>query len=395
MSRSGKSMSSGWRSTGNWRPPGGKSGGKPAPPPASRREAQGSRLRPNEAFFSHCGTFEDVSISVILVVMTTPAAIHEFAGAEPAPPAVVNEFASAGSNDSEPTLAELTDALPLLAAREVRLPIGEGEHGIVTLIDAMPRLVPRGSIGPEVAIAQAARVSYAAGTKVVSKDEDLLRYLLRNNHMTPFEMIVLKFRVRAPLFTARQWMRHRAGAFNEESARYSEVGSELYVPLPEEVKAQSAANKQGAGDAPAPATASDFINGVKAAYNTSARAYMASLDGGIAREQARIVMPEGRFTTFFWTVNLRNLFGFLMLRMDSHAQDNIRAYAHAIRGILGAYCPAACRAFDDYQFDAMSLTRLEVDALRANSDRAPGMSAREVGDWKRKRARLTTAPKQD
>lgn len=320
--------------------------------------------------------------------MSTPSAIHEFAGAELAEPASA-ELAA----DAEPAPAELCDALPVLAAREVRLPIGVGEHGIVTLIDAMPRLIPRDSIGPEVAIVQAARVSYAAGTKVLSKDEDLLRYLLRNNHMTPFEMITLKFRVRAPLFTARQWMRHRTGAFNEESARYSEVGSELYVPLPAEVKTQSTTNKQGAGAAPADATAADFIDGVKGAYNGSAQAYMAALDAGITREQARIVMPEGRFTTFFWTVNLRNLFGFLMLRMDPHAQDNIRAYAHAIRGILGAYCPVACRAFDDYQFNALTLSRLEVDALRADANRVPGMSDREVGDWKRKRARLTAVPK--
>ncbi len=297
-------------------------------------------------------------------------------------PAAISEFAA--EPETEP---ELYDALPARAAREVRIPLGQGGHGMVTLVDAMPRLVPRGSLGPEAAIVQAARVSYGAGTKAVSDDEVLTRYLMRHQHMTPFEMVQLKWRVRAPLFTARQWMRHRSGGFNEESARYSDVGAdELYVPLPDEVKGQSTANRQGAGAALLPVAVDNFLDGVRAAYNAGAATYVSALDGGVARELARVVLPEGRFTTFYWTVNLRNMFGFLMLRMDPHAQDNIRAYANAMRGILGAYCPVACRAFDNYMFGAVTLTTLEVSALRAGVDRAPGMTKREETEWCQKRA---------
>ena len=279
--------------------------------------------------------------------------------------------------------AELVDALPPPARREVRI----GQHGFVRLVDAMPRLVQPGGLGPEAAIVQAARVSYGAGTRTAQGDEALMRYLFRHAHMTPFEMVTLKWCVRAPLFTARQWMRHRAGAFNEESARYSVVGTEFYAPEPRSVLAQSTTNRQGTGAALQPEEVATFLADVDAAYADDRKTYGAALDSGVARELARIVLPEGRYTTFYWTVSLRNLFGFLELRMDGAAQENIREYAGAIYQVLGAYCPLARRAFDDYRREAVTLSALEIHALQTG-ELPPEASARERAEWALKRARL-------
>lgn len=285
------------------------------------------------------------------------------------------------------------DALP--AVRAATIALGAGQHGSVMLIDAMPRLVPEGSIGPEIAIVRAARVSYGAGTKSVSSDTNLVRHLMRNSHMTPFEMITLTFRVCAPKFTSLQWMRHRTGSYNEESARYSVIGSDCYVPEADEVKCQSASNRQGAEHVANDDTAKEFISGVQVVCDTARRVYDAAIKGGIAREIARIVLPEGRYTTFYWTVNLRNAFGFLKLRMDSHAQDDIREYAHAVWGILRAYCPVACAAFEDYQLNAINLTALELGALRGDAEplKSARMCDREKNEWKVKRVKL--APESD
>jgi thymidylate synthase (FAD) len=275
------------------------------------------------------------------------------------------------------------DALPPPAEREVAV----GRHGFVRLVDVMPRLVRAGGLGPEAAVVQAARVSYGAGTKTSQGDESLLRYLLRHAHMTPFEMVTLKWCVRAPLFTARQWMRHRAGAFNETSARYSAIETEFYMPEPESVVAQSTANRQGGGAGLRPDVVEAFLSGAASAFAGGRGAYDAALDSGVSRELARIVLPEGRFTTFYWTVNLRNLFGFLELRMDGAAQENIREYAAAIHRVLGAYCPIATRAFDDYRRNAVTLTAPELVALRTGELPAE-TSARERAEWLAKKERL-------
>jgi thymidylate synthase (FAD) len=285
--------------------------------------------------------------------------------------------------------AKEIDTLP--ASRTTQIELGNGQHGSVMLIDAMPRLVPEGSIGPEIAITRAARVSYGAGTKTVSDDTNLVRHLMRNKHMTPFEAITLTFRIVAPKFTATQWMRHRTGSYNEESARYSVVGSDCYLPEPDEVKQQSTANRQGADHATADSVTEGFIDGVRVAYSAAKSVYDAAIECGISREMARIVLPEGRYTTFYWTVNLRNAFSFLELRMDSHAQDNIREYANAIWGILCKFCPVACAAFDDYHLNAVTLSALEIRALRegeAKPSEARNMSTRERTEWKAKRAKI-------
>jgi len=292
-------------------------------------------------------------------------------------------------------MAELkeVDALPVI--REAKIRLGCDQHGSVKLIDAMPRLIPEGSIGPEAAIVQAARVSYGAGTKIVTEDRNLVNYLMRNKHMTPFEMVVLKFRIVAPKFTATQWMRHRAGSFNEESARYSEISSECYVPDNAEVKVQSETNKQGGGALAEENVAAQFARDVADVCEHARRVYEGARKQGVAREMARIVLPEGRYTTFYWQVNLRNLFGFLELRMDPHAQDNIRAYATAIWGILRGYCPVACDAFERYVINAVALTAPEILELQAHlcpepttQDRKRGLTGRERTEWMVKRSRL-------
>jgi thymidylate synthase (FAD) len=299
----------------------------------------------------------------------------------PAPPAAPAAPAAAPAETAD---KDLVDALPPRELREVMI----GQHGFVRLVDVMPRLVAPGGLGPEAAIVQAARVSYGAGTKTVRTDEGLLRYLLRCEHMTPFEMVELKFCVRAPIFTARQWMRHRAGSFNEESARYSKVDTDFFVPDPASVLAQSTTNRQGTGAPLQPEIVDSFLAGAAAAYDGDRRAYDAALEAGVARELARMVLPEGRYTTFYWKVNLRNLFGFLELRMDDAAQEDIRNYAGAIHRILKAYCPVAVRAFDDYRRNAVTLSALEIRALRTGELPAEA-SARERAEWDQKKARLS------
>jgi thymidylate synthase (FAD) len=288
-----------------------------------------------------------------------------------------------GEGGGELADEELVDALPAGPLREVKI----DELGFVRFVDAMPRLVQMGGLGPEAAVVQAARVSYGAGTKTVRTDEALLRYLLRHEHLTPFEMVSLKFCVRAPLFTARQWLRHRSAAANEESARYSVIEPAFYVPAAEDVRAQSGANRQGAGEQLGAGDAEGFREAARKSFEAGHAIYSAALDAGVARELARIVLPEGRYTTFYWTVSLRNLFGFLKLRMNAAAQDNIRAYARALHGLARLYCPLALRAFDDFVLGAVTLSAPELDALRLGVPPA-GMSAREKADWAQKKKAL-------
>jgi thymidylate synthase (FAD) len=283
----------------------------------------------------------------------------------------------AGDADAAP----LVDAMP--PPGECEVPIGE--FGSVRLIDVMPRLVVKGDLGPEAAIVQAARVSYGAGTKTISSDEALLRYLLRSSHMTPFEMIELKFRVRAPIFTARQWFRHRSGSFNEESARYSELRTDFYAP--DHLSAQASANRQGSGAPLAADAAATVWARMEAAYEMVRESYEAALRAGVSREIARIILPVGVYTTFYWKTNLRNLLGFLTLRMDPAAQGDIRSYADAIYHLLGLYCPIARTAFNDYVLKAETFSALEIVGLQTGS-LPPGASARERAEFAKKLARI-------
>ncbi|SLN57353.1 Thymidylate synthase ThyX [Falsiruegeria litorea R37] len=233
------------------------------------------------------------------------------------------------------------------------------DHGFVRVIDYM---------GDDAAICQAARVSYGKGTKSVQNDEGLIRYLMRHWHSTPFEMCELKLHVKLPVFVARQWIRHRTANVNEYSARYSILDREFYIPAPDQMAAQSVINNQGRGEALQGEEAARVLEMLK---GDSMRAYdhyeeMISQDGqqGLARELARMNLPANIYTQWYWKVDLHNLFHFLRLRADSHAQYEIRVYAEAICDIVADWVPAAYKAFEDYRLGSVSMSAQMVDCLR-------------------------------
>jgi len=262
------------------------------------------------------------------------------------------------------------------------------DHGFVSLVDCMPRMVPEGKTG-DFAIVQAARVSYGQGTKQVSEDRGLVRYLMRHRHSTPFEMVEFKFHVAMPIFIARQWIRHRTANVNEYSARYSIVPDRFYRPSPEMVRRQSTSNRQG-GDQPIDAgTAEDFLQLLEKA-EAHYREYLKLTEKGVARELARTALPVSVYTEWYWKCDLHNIFHFLSLRMDPHAQQEIQDYARAMYDMLKPIVPQACEAFEDYRLEAMHLSRLEIESLRTGSPLAT-QNKREQAEWDEKRRRLGLA----
>ena len=281
------------------------------------------------------------------------------------------------------------------------------DHGFVALLDAMPRLVPQGSTADS-AIVQAARVSYGQGTKQVNEDRGLIRYLLRHRHTTPFEMVEFKFHIAMPIFIARQWIRHRTANVNEYSARYSILPDRFYKPSLESVRKQSKNNRQGGEEtfAVKPAnpaeqatnegrTAEEFL-----AYLDRAEAlyqdYLKLTDAGVSRELARTGLPVNVYTEWYWKCDLHNILRFLALRMDAHAQLEIREYATAMHDLIASIVPLTMEAWRDYEFEAMHLTRLEIEALRASKGGAVGpintSNKREQAEWDAKAARLGLRP---
>ena len=246
---------------------------------------------------------------------------------------------------SVPALEEiLFSALPVL------------DHGFVRVVDYF---------GDDAAIVQAARVSYGKGTKKISDDRNLIRYLMRHRHSTPFEMCEIKLHVKLPIFVARQWIRHRTANVNEYSARYSILDREFYVPAADQLAAQSTSNRQGRGDL---LEGSNAERALAAIEKLSADAYAAYTDllnegegadasrPGLARELARMVLPTNWYTQWYWKIDLNNLFHFLSLRADSHAQYEIRVYADAIRDVVKRWCPIAYEAFEDYRMSGVSVS---------------------------------------
>jgi thymidylate synthase (FAD) len=229
------------------------------------------------------------------------------------------------------------------------------DKGFVRLVDVM---------GSDAAIVQAARVSYGAGTKQVSEDRGLIRYLLRHAHTTPFEMVEFKFHVKLPMFVARQWIRHRTANVNEYSGRYSIMKDEFYVPELDQVRFQSATNKQGRSEhAMNPEDAAAMIAQMAASQAEAYAEYEALLDKNLARELARINLPQSLYTEWYWKIDLHNLLHFLRLRLDSHAQYEIRVYAEALAECVRAVVPVAFEAFEDYVLHAVRFTRGERKAL--------------------------------
>jgi len=278
-----------------------------------------------------------------------------------------------------------------------RLELKVLDHGFVALVDAMPRLVPEGQTA-DAAIVQAARVSYGQGTKHVSEDKGLIRYLLRHRHTTPFEMVEFKFHIAMPIFVARQWIRHRTANVNEYSARYSILPDRFYTPTIDAIRKQSASNRQGGeetfaveGDADQAATASAFLDYLKDAEGLYAK-YLALTERGVSRELARMGLPVNVYTEWYWKCDLHNLMRFLSLRLDAHAQLEIREYAAAMVRLLEPIVPMTMEAFRDYETDAVRLTRAEAQAIREHKGGVAGDLAttnkREQAEWAAKRAAL-------
>ena len=235
------------------------------------------------------------------------------------------------------------------------------DHGLLRVIDYM---------GDDAAIVQAARVSYGTGTKAVQNDEGLIRYLMRHWHSTPFEMCEIKLHVKLPVFVARQWIRHRTANVNEYSARYSILDREFYIPEREQLAVQSTTNNQGRGDVLGIEDARTVLDILR---DDAMRSYDHYEDmvrdrdqGGIglARELARMNLPANIYTQWYWKTDLHNLFHFLRLRADSHAQSEIRVYADAICDLVRQWVPQAYRAFEDYRLNAVQFSAAEVDAIR-------------------------------
>lgn len=283
--------------------------------------------------------------------------------------------------EKKPFEGEMADVMGGAARWEVKV----HDHGLVALVDVMPRLVPAGKTA-DFAIVQAARVSYGQGTKQVNEDRGLVRYLARHRHTTPFEMVEFKFHHVMPIFVARQWIRHRTANVNEYSARYSVVRDRFYHPSVENVRRQSATNRQGGTEPIDEATAKefcDYLDRVESSYKD----YERLLDKGVARELARIGLPASVYTEWYWKIDLHNLLHFLSLRMDEHAQQEIRDYANAMFALVRPIVPAAAEAFLDYNFGAVHLSRLEVEALRTGQPLASD-NKRENAEWEEKKKRL-------
>ncbi len=243
-------------------------------------------------------------------------------------------------------------------------------------------------MGDDGAIVQAARVSYGKGTKSVSEDAALIRYLMRHMHTTPLEMCELKLHIKLPIFVARQWVRHRTANINEYSARYSVLEREFYIPALEDIAQQSSSNRQGRGGIAAAKLAESvrerMVKDAEQAFDT----YESLLDQteptqGISRELARIGLPLSTYTEWYWKIDLHNLFHFLRLRADEHAQLELRKYAIEILKIVEKWVPAAYDAFLEYQMYGGHLSRSAIRTIsefvkgKKVSHAASGLSRRE------------------
>ncbi len=230
------------------------------------------------------------------------------------------------------------------------------DDGFVCLVDVM---------GDDRAVVEAARVSYAAGTRHPSDDRTLIRYLMRHWHTTPFEMAELKFLVRVPMDCWRQWIRHRTASINETSTRYSIAIDAAQTTAADGWRRQATCNRQGSEGFFDSVTGAAFSAAEAQLQQHARETYQQRLDAGVAREQARKDLPLSTYTEAYWKVDLHNLLHFLQLRMDSHAQWEIRQYAHTIgQAIVRPLFPLVWEAFADYRLEAIQLTRLDREIIR-------------------------------
>lgn len=225
------------------------------------------------------------------------------------------------------------------------------DHGFVRLVDVM---------GTDQAIVQSARVSYGKGTKSVNADRGLIRYLLKHQHTTPFEMVEFKFHCKMPIFVARQWIRHRTANVNEISGRYSVMEDTFWQPTPEDFRTQGGTNRQGsANESVDNSKASELSRQFQDDQRLLYRHYEEAMAAGTAREVARVNLPLSLYTEWYWKIDLHNLMHFLRLRMDDHAQKEIRVFAEAMAVFVKKACPITWEAFEEFAFYAAKLSRTE------------------------------------
>ncbi len=290
------------------------------------------------------------------------------------------------------------------------------EHGFVGLVDHM---------GDDAAICQAARVSYGAGTKSVSDDRGLIRYLLRHHHTSPLEMCEVKLHMKLPIFVARQLVRHRTANINEYSGRYSEMPDEFYIPSFEDMQPQSKTNNQGRSGEISDRNKGvlksileqtfvygyQIYQGILSPFNSQnlpdgwawdEKAHVGLDEGldeeyqGLAKELSRIVLPVANYTEWYWKIDLHNLFHFLKLRLDPHAQKEIRDFSEAIYKLVQPLYPVAFEAFEDYSRQSKTLSRMEIILIKElvrsgyhsseksfviNRAKDLGMSKREIDEF--------------
>ena len=256
------------------------------------------------------------------------------------------------------------------------------DNGFVALKDVM---------GDDFSIVQAARVSYGKGTKAISDDRTLIRYLVRQKHTTPLEMVVFKFHISMPIHCHRQFIRHRMSTTNEYSARYSEVPEIIYDDYT--LNLQSKNNKQGRSENVLDETNEyEMKSSIRDNEESAFRIYRELVDKGVAREIARMHLPLNTYTYFYWKIDLHNLFHFLKLRCDSHAQEEIRTYANCLAGIIKEVCPIAFEAWYDYSFTASNWTRLDKefnnwlqsnDSIFTENEEVVQQKIKEIGMSKR------------
>jgi len=260
------------------------------------------------------------------------------------------------------------------------------DHGFIRVVDYM---------GDDSSIVQSARVSYGKGTKKVSTDDGLIRYLMRYRHSTPFEMCEIKYHVKLPIFIARQWIRHRTANVNEYSARYSILDKEFYLPAKEQLAAQSQSNRQGRGDILQGKQAEEVLNILKddatRTYDNYEKLLNERFDGtkidenkiGLARELARMNLTLNTYTQWYWKTDLLNLLNFLFLRADDHAQYEIRVYAQAMLDTVKKWVPITYQAFMDYRVGAAEISSKGLKVIKIMisgkeiSQEESGLSKRE------------------
>lgn len=252
------------------------------------------------------------------------------------------------------------------------------DKGFVRLVDYM---------GGDARIVQAARVSYGAGTKSFREDAALIDNLLRQEHTSPFEQVILTFHVKLPIFVARQWIRHRTARVNEVSGRYSVMKDEFYVPASGTIALQNPDNKQGrAAEALPEAEAAGYISRMESAQKAAYAEYSELIEAGLARELARIDLPLSLYTEWYWQIDLHNLFRFIQLRIDPHAQFEIREYARVLLDITRKVSPAACASFENHVLGGTRFSAEEMKELRKR------LAGSECGTAPEAKARLSGRP---